>query len=192
MVGCMVFRPIVELSTEHVWEFLSLYHPPWGGSHDKLIQLYRNAGGGECPVITQKSDAPSCGTSSSRFGCWTCTVVKKDRSLEGFVEAGFKEFGPLLDFRDWLTTIRNNCDKRQARRRNGHISFTDTGTFIPGPFTLAARAEILEKLQSLEKQTQKVLITQEEHDIIHTIWAREVASQAGISHAGIREVKKGK
>lgn len=85
--GCMVYRPILELSTEAVWEFLATVPPPWGGSHQALIQLYRDAGGGECPVVTQKSDVPSCGTTSSRFGCWTCTVVEKDRSLEGFVEA---------------------------------------------------------------------------------------------------------
>ena len=82
--GCMVFRPIVELSTDEVWEFLAMTTPPWGGSYQKLIKLYRDATSGECPVVTQKSDVPSCGTSSSRFGCWTCTVVEKDRSLEGF------------------------------------------------------------------------------------------------------------
>lgn len=114
LVNCMVFRPIVELSTEDVWEFLGAVPPPWGGSHESLIGLYRNAQGGECPVVTQKSDAPSCGTSSSRFGCWTCTVVEKDRSLEGFVEAGFAEFGPLIDFRDWLASIRNDPSRRQA------------------------------------------------------------------------------
>lgn len=69
LVGCMVYRPIVDLSTDDVWEFLGATPPPWGGSHRALIQLYRDAGGGECPVVTQKSDVPSCGSSSSRFGC---------------------------------------------------------------------------------------------------------------------------
>jgi hypothetical protein len=30
------------------------------------------------------------------------------------VEAGFVEFGPLLDFRDWLASIRNDKDRRQV------------------------------------------------------------------------------
>ena len=64
---------------------------PWGGSHRRLIKLYRDAGGGECPVVMSREDAPSCGTTSSRFGCWTCTVVSKDKSLTGFVEAGFDQ-----------------------------------------------------------------------------------------------------
>ncbi len=192
LVGCMVFRPIVELSTDDVWEFLATHEPPWGGSHLKLIGLYRDASGGECPVVTQKSDAPSCGTTSSRFGCWTCTVVEKDRSLEGFVESGFKEFGPLLDFRDWLASIRNDKSRRQARRRDGRITITDGGTFVPGPFTLEARNEILEKLRKLENETGQALITEEEIGLIHEIWAQELALHANSQNMSVREIKKGK
>src|SRR5690606_28133200 len=119
--------------------FLSTERPPGGGDHKRLIKLYRDAGGGECPVVTAKSDAPSCGSTSSRFGCWTCTVVEKDRSLSGFVEAGFAEFGPLLDFRDWLVSIRNDPERRLARRRDGKVTIASNGTYVPGPFNLATR-----------------------------------------------------
>ena len=188
----MVFRPIVELSTDDVWEFLALHEPPWGGSHLKLIGLYRDASGGECPVVTQKSDAPSCGTTSSRFGCWTCTVVEKDRSLEGFVESGFKEFGPLLDFRDWLASIRNEKHRRQARRRDGRITITDSGTFVPGPFTLETRSEILQRLRALETETSQVFITEEELGLIHEIWAQELAALSSVKSMSVREIKKEK
>jgi DNA sulfur modification protein DndC len=192
LVGCMVFRPIVELTTDDVWEFLSSKEPPWGGSHAKLIKLYRDAGGGECPVVTQKSDAPSCGTSSSRFGCWTCTVVEKDRSLEGFVESGFTEFGPLLDFRDWLVSIRNDRERRQARRRDGRITITDAGTFVPGPFTLQARNEILERLRALELEIKQPLISDEEVDLIREIWVDEIALHSTAQPMSVREIKKEK
>jgi DNA sulfur modification protein DndC len=79
MTGCMVFRPIVDMTTDDVWLLLLQRTPPWGGSHRELVTLYRNAQGGECPLVIDKSQAPSCGTSSSRFGCWTCTVAEKDR-----------------------------------------------------------------------------------------------------------------
>jgi DNA sulfur modification protein DndC len=174
--NCLVYRPIVELSTEDVWEFLGLARPPWGGSHARLISLYRNAQGGECPVVTQKSDVPSCGTSSSRFGCWTCTVVEKDRSLEGFVEAGFTEFGPLIEFRDWLVAIRNKPELRSARRRSGAYTVTGTGTFVPGPFTLEARTMILERLRQLEQRVGRSLISDAEIERIRALWAEEVAS----------------
>ena len=192
LVGCMVFRPIVELSTDDVWEFLATNPPPWGGSHRKLIKLYREAGGGECPVITQKSDAPSCGTTSSRFGCWTCTVVEKDRSLEGFVASGFEEFGPLLDFRDWLASIRNDKDRRQARRRDGRITITDGGTFVPGPFTLQTRAEILERLRGLQAETGQTLISADEVELIHELWAAEIALHASAQPMRVREIRKDK
>ena len=179
--GCMVYRPILELSTDSVWEILGSTPPPWGGSHRALIQLYRDAGGGECPVVTQKSDAPSCGTTSSRFGCWTCTVVEKDRSLEGFVEAGFAEFGPLIGFRDWLASIRNDPHRRQARRRDGRFMITSDGVFVPGPFTLDARREILERLLALQQHVERTLITSEELARIKSIWAEDAL--AATAHA---------
>ncbi|GIX11300.1 MAG: hypothetical protein KatS3mg116_3010 [Elioraea sp.] len=178
LVGCMVYRPIVELSTDDVWEFLGSTPPPWGGSHTALIKLYRDAGGGECPVVTQKSDVPSCGTTSSRFGCWTCTVVEKDRSLEGFVEAGFDEFGPLIAFRDWLASIRNDPNRRMARRRNGRITVTADGVFVPGPYTLDTRAEILERLLALQRDVGRPLIAEDEIARIKAIWAEDAAQGA--------------
>jgi DNA sulfur modification protein DndC len=171
--GCLVFRPIVELDTDDVWEFLSENSPPWGGSHTRLIQLYRDAGGGECPVVTSKADAPSCGTSSSRFGCWTCTVVDKDRSLSGFVEAGFGQFEPLLKFRDWLVGIRNDPNRRLARRRDGRVTIAANGTFIPGPFNLATRKEILDRLLALEKETSTSLIQADEVVRIRNLWVQD-------------------
>lgn len=176
--NCWVFRPIVDLSTEDVWEFLGQESPPWGGTHARLIKLYRDAGGGECPVVTAKSDAPSCGTSSSRFGCWTCTVVEKDRSLAGFVEAGFEEFSPLLDFRDWLVEIRNQPERRLARRRGGKVTITQSGVHIPGPFTLSTRAEILSKLISLQQTIGHELISQAEVEKIRMLWAEDALNEA--------------
>lgn len=79
--GAFIYRPIVDLTTDDVWEILASNLPHWGGSHAGLVQLYRDAEGGECPVVLSKREAPGCGTNSSRFGCWTCTVVDKDKSL---------------------------------------------------------------------------------------------------------------
>jgi DNA sulfur modification protein DndC len=174
LAGCMVFRPILDLTTDEVWELLATLRPPWGGQHDELIALYRNAQGGECPVVTQRTDAPSCGSSSSRFGCWTCTVVVKDRSLEGFIEAGFSEFAPLIEFRDWLAQIRDESRRRMARRRNGGVTHLSTGSLVPGPFTFDTRREILDRLLTLEALLDRHLITKDEISRIHAIWAEDV------------------
>ena len=176
--GCLVFRPIVELDTDDVWEFLAKNKPPWGGSHQRLIQLYRDAGGGECPVVTSRDDAPSCGTSSSRFGCWTCTVVEKDKSLAGLVDSGFDKFTPLLEFRDWLVKIRNDPARRLARRRNGRITITTKGVFVPGPFNMATRHEIIDRLLVLQSKSKMDLIQVAEIERIRELWVEDVIVSA--------------
>ena len=55
MKGCMVFRPIMDMTTDDVWLLLLQRTPPWGGSHRELVTLYRNAQGGECPLVMDKS-----------------------------------------------------------------------------------------------------------------------------------------
>lgn len=176
--GCLVFRPIVEFSTDEVWQLLLQRRPPWGGSHRDLITLYRNGQGGECPLVLDKSDAPSCGTSSSRFGCWTCTVVEKDKSAQGFIDAGFDEIEPLMEFRDWLAAVRNDKTKRMAHRRNGLVTFMANDEPVPGPFTLAARAEILDRLLALQQDVTATLISDAEVEIIRRIWAEDATTIA--------------
>lgn len=171
--NAFVYRPIVELSTDDVWEFLATNNPPWGGTHSDLIKLYREAAGGECPIVLSQEEAPGCGTNSSRFGCWTCTVVHKDKSLQGFIDVGKTEFQPLLEFRDWLVEIRNKPEYRQVERRNGTVTIK-SGKHIPGPFTVSARQMILEKLLVVQAAYGKQLISQEEIDLIKRIWAEDL------------------
>lgn len=177
LINCMVFRPIVELSTDEVWEYLAFNQPPWGGSHHALFKLYMDAGAAECPTVMSLEDSPSCGTSSSRFGCWTCTVVDKDRSLSGFVEAGFAEFAPLVAFRDWLASIRSDPERRMARRRNGRLTYAN-GSLIPGPFTLEARQEILDRVLAMEREMDWPLIHDDEVARIREIWAEDAGQMA--------------
>lgn len=182
LAGCSIFRPILEFTTDDVWECLLQRRPPWGGNHRELVTLYRNAQGGECPLVTDKSEAPSCGSSSSRFGCWTCTVVVKDRSLEAFVDAGYDNLEPLLDFRDWLQSIRDDKDRRMPIRRSGQVSYMKDGSLIPGPFTLKARQEILSKLLDVQSEVGDELITEDEIDIIKQIWAEDIEKDLNSEH----------
>jgi DNA sulfur modification protein DndC len=175
LAGCLVYRPVVEFTTEEVWQTLLQRRPPWGSSHRDLVTLYRNGQGGECPLVLDKSDAPSCGTSSSRFGCWTCTVVVKDRSMEGFIEAGHAHLEPLMDLRDWLAEIRQDPHRRMAHRRTGRIMHLADGSLIPGPFTLAARREVLDRLLATQAQVSEVLITEAEIVEIERIWAEDAS-----------------
>lgn len=177
--GCFVFRPIVDLTTNDVWQLLFQRPPPWGGTHRELVTLYKNAQGGECPLIIDKSDAPSCGSSSSRFGCWTCTVVKKDKSMEGFVEAGHENLEPLLEFRDWLMVFREDRGNRMLERRNGRITLMDDGeSTVPGPFSFEARNEILSRLIKIQENIGLSLISDDEIHKIKEIWSDDVLARA--------------
>lgn len=172
--GAYVYSPIVNMTTEEVWRFLWLNDPLWGGTHEELIAIYKEAEAGECPLVVSKDEAPSCGSNSSRFGCWVCTVVTYDKSLQAIVNGGRKEYLPLLEFRDWLLEIRNNPEWRQARRRNGKVSFGSNGNHIPGPFTIKARKKILEELIRVQEKVGFEVISETEINIIHQFWAEDM------------------
>lgn len=175
--GAFVYRPIIHMTTDQVWEVIGTFPPPWGGSHAGLIQLYRDADGGECPIVLSTAEAPGCGTTSSRFGCWTCTVVEKDRSLQGFIDSGNHGYLPLIEFRDWLKQIRNDPTLRSVERRNGRIQFDASGRHIPGPFTVQARQTILDRLLKTQDEFGADLISREEIDFIKTLWADELSKK---------------
>jgi DNA sulfur modification protein DndC len=133
------------LETDALWLYLTLSQPPWGSDNEKLAQLYKQANG-ECPLVIDKS-TPTCG--GSRFGCWTCTVVKSDKSMQGFVERGDDWMKPLLEFRDWLKVMRNEARHRKKTRRDGKPGL--------GPYTLKARREIYQRLIQAEELVREIV-----------------------------------
>lgn len=158
-----VLAPISEWSDDDVWGYLWENNPPpWERSHDQMLALYRQSLGGECPVVMDLN-TPSCG--GSRFGCWTCTVVKLDRSMEGFIESGEEWMRPLAEFRNWLKEFRELPEMRMTRRRDGSEG--------PGPFTAEARKEILERLFEVEGGVGITLISDEEIGYIQGVWSTE-------------------
>ncbi len=162
-----VYAPIKDFTTDEVWQYLLQVPPPWGTSNRELVTLYKNASGGDCPLVVDTT-TPSCG--NSRFGCWVCTVVKKDSSMESLIDNGEEWMLPLLELRDLLSESRDRLDWREQFRR--------TGQEAPGPYRPEIRAMILEKLlkaqclvQMTEPDTQ--LINNQELIAIQMIWYRD-------------------
>jgi DNA sulfur modification protein DndC len=156
--------------------YLTLSETPWGGSNEKLAELYKQANG-ECPLIIDKS-SPSCG--GSRFGCWTCTVIKSDKSMQGFVEGGDEWMKPLLEFRNWLAVARNSSRYRSSKRRDGKKGL--------GPFTLRARRMIFERLIRVEETLRKTkegagirLIAAAEKRLIEELWWQDGYRGPGVA-----------
>ena len=128
--------------TDEVWTTLLAVRPPWGGTFRDVVTLYKNALGGECPFVVSNDDAPSCGTNSARFGCWTCTVVEKDSSIESLIAAGHEDLLPLADYRKRLKAVSENPEYRSKTRRNGQPGL--------GPLTYEARRMLLEELLAFQ------------------------------------------
>lgn len=167
--GVWIFSPIKELTNDEVWITLMNSRPPWGGTYAELVRLYKDGGGGECPFVMTTGDAPSCGSSSARFGCWTCTVVDKDKSLEAMIDAGHDHLEPLAAFRDRLKKVSQTPEYRSLVRRNGQPGL--------GPLTLEARRMLLEELLVIREQTSQPLISDHEVRLIREQWEKDQTQQ---------------
>lgn len=179
-----VYAPVVDFTTEDVWTFLLQTANPWGGDNNKLLALYRNAQQGECPLVIDNT-TQSCG--NSRFGCWTCTVVKSDKSMSAMIDSGEEWMEPLLQFRDFLaeTTEPANKDKyRDYKRRDGKIMIQNRGegageeSVVLGPYKFEFRKDLLRRLLEIQKLISKAqpgleLITREEIREIRKRWMAE-------------------
>lgn len=161
-----VFAPIAEWTTDEVWKYLMSVPNYWRGDNKQLVTLYRNAAPDvkECPLVIDTS-TPSCG--KSRFGCWVCTVVSKDSSMENLIEHGEDWMLPMLEFRDYLAEVRNDATKRFPHSRVNKKQL--------GPFTYETRAELLKLLFEVQKEVQEKdkdlqLINKEEIEAIQVQW----------------------
>ena len=142
----LTFSPIAEWSTDEVWAYLSTHKPLWDKDHSELFSLYAKASGEECQFITDLSQS-SCG--GSRFGCWVCTVVSEDKSMQGFIESGQENLKPLNEFRNYIKDLREDCNARADYKRDGRAVYKVGGL---GPFLSHIRVEILKRLLQTEQE----------------------------------------
>jgi len=158
-----MYAPINDLTTDEVWKYLMQVPNIWGGDNKVLVAMYRNASPNatECPLVIDTSTS-SCG--NSRFGCWVCTVVSRDKSMENLIENGEDWMIPLLEFRDYVGPLRDRPGARMDMKRNG------LPTEGQGPFTFDTRAEILKKVLEIELQTGLEVISRPELSAIQLQW----------------------
>jgi len=146
--NAFVYTPIEDFSLDDVWTYLLQVPSPWGNNNRDLVTLYRNAQAGECPLVVDKT-TPSCG--NSRFGCWVCTVVTKDSSMEAMIENGEEWLEPLLKYRNLLASTQDPVVKgqwREFKRRNGQVKTTSEGRVIPGPYRFEKRRMLLRQMNN--------------------------------------------
>ena len=150
----LVFTPLEDWTDDDVWVFLMQYKNPWGYSNTELLTLYRGAtADNECPLMTEKN-LPSCG--KSRFGCWVCTMVEKDKSMEAMIANDSEKawMSPLLDFRNEFGDETNDREKRSFRRMNGAL-MGSYGQLFHGPYKKEVREQWRRRLLQIQAGIQK-------------------------------------
>lgn len=182
-----VYSPIESWSNDDVWMFLMQVQNPWGHSNEDLMSMYRGAtADGECPLVVDGS-TPSCG--DSRFGCWVCTMVDKDRSMMAMIQNDQEKewMLPLLKLRDELIPRDEEgfaADRhlRDFRRMGGAVTLMANGEPIPGPYTQAVRETWLRKLLAAQRSIADAappdmqdleLISIDEMRAIRRLWINE-------------------
>jgi DNA sulfur modification protein DndC len=174
-----VYMPIETWSSDDVWEFIIQQPNPWGISNQELFDIYRGATpDAECPIVVDKS-TPSCG--DSRFGCYVCTMVSQDKSMQAMIHNDEAKawMQPIMDFRDRFLAVKDH-DVREFRRMGGNITWKN-GRLVPGPYTQQRRALLLEELLKTQEAVrgkargfeQLELIGSDELDEIRRIWVQE-------------------
>ena len=179
-----VYTPLEEWTNDDVWMFLMQSANPWGYNNKDLLTMYQGAtAGGECPLVVDTS-TPSCG--DSRFGCWVCTLVEKDKSMHAMIQNDEEKewMLPLLELRNELDPPKTpDADRplRDFRRMNGAVQlFNDRP--IPGPYKQEVRENWLRKVLVAQKHIRDNgppevrdidLITQDELEEIRRIWVVE-------------------
>lgn len=181
MVNELVFSPLEDWNDNDVWVFLMQYQNPWGYSNKELLTLYKGAtADNECPMMVEKG-LPSCG--KSRFGCWVCTMVEKDKSMEAMISNDDEKawMSVLLEFRNKFGDEEHDRNRRSFRKMAGFLQ----GSYKQlhhGPYKKEIREEWLKDLLEIQKDINEngpeefqnlELITIPELRIIRRIWVKE-------------------
>jgi DNA sulfur modification protein DndC len=195
LLNAYVYAPIEDFTTNDVWQYILSADSPWGADNSELVGMYKSAAGGECPLVVDKS-TPSCG--NSRFGCWVCPVVDQDHSMESMVDNGEDWMEPLLEIQRELASHKDPEIKkkiREIKRRDGRVWRAkskgdrkrgsrnwskEEGEYIPGPYKIAYRKELLRKILLAQKSIRTngpdpraCLIREDELKAIRDIWRTE-------------------
>lgn len=176
-----VYPPIESWSSDDVWDYLITQRNPWGIDNQDLFSIYRGATpDAECPIVVDTT-TPSCG--DSRFGCYVCTMVTQDKSMQAMIQNDEQKrwMQPILDFRNRNLAVEDR-EVRDFRRLNGRLTVF-RGELVHGPYTQDYRAkllrELLETQQAVRKSERKheidriELISIQELDEIRRIWVQE-------------------
>lgn len=188
-----VYTPIASWTNDDVWVYLNSVPNPWNFPNHDLMGMYQGATeGGECPLVVDKS-TQSCG--DSRFGCYVCTMVSEDKSMNAMIANDEEKewMMPLVMLRNEievndpnhskkLDKLRRDKANRDFRRMNGNLTVhvTKNGAdLVPGPYLQSFREHMLRKVLEAQVAVQQMgpsevkdleLLPIDELEAIRQIW----------------------
>lgn len=142
--GMKTLAPIINARTCDVWDILNIWADAKGYFTKGLQQIYLDE-------------------EETRFGCWSCPVINKDKTMEKLVNTPKGAvYGPLLAYRKLLKEFAS-FEKHPAFRviRNNSK---------PGRLTLLCRKLLLEILLETQEKVGFQLITPEEIEKLKLFW----------------------
>lgn len=144
------FAPIVHWTTCKVWDFLHFVAPMVGWPTQEIYALY--------------------GDSNLRFGCWTCTLVRRDKTVETLIERNPQSGLSLLHrFREEMW--QESRDLKNREMRNGQ----------PAALKVEFRSELLQRLLDVQSLVGLQLISEDEVATIRKMWVEPEARKEPMS-----------
>ncbi len=131
--------PLLHWKVENVWQFLAQAHIEDGLAVSALFDIYAGQ--------------------DLRYGCWTCSLVRRDRSGEALLEQGHIVMADLLAYRTWLLS-QAALPENRFLRPNG----------VKGRLSLAFRRKALAKLRVLESRIGMNWLSINEYNKILELW----------------------
>ncbi|UVW30704.1 DNA phosphorothioation system sulfurtransferase DndC [Massilia sp. H6] len=191
-----VFTPIEDWTNDDVWIYLMQEKNPWGFDNNELLGMYQGAtADGECPLVVD-STTPSCG--DSRFGCYVCTMVSQDKSMDAMIQNDSEKewMAPLLKLRNQKLLTTDDRHLREFRRMDGRLTLMEVSKegpdvsrgsdgklyqLVHGPYKQTYREELLRELLKAQKEVHERapenvkfdLFTIEDLEEIRRIWLFE-------------------
>ena len=188
-----VYTPIAHWTNDDVWVYLNSMSNPWNFPNHDLMGMYQGATeGGECPLVVDKS-TQSCG--DSRFGCYVCTMVSEDKSMNAMIANDEEKewMMPLVMLRNEIEVNDPNHGKkleklwrdrnnRDFRRMNGNLTVhvTKNGAdLVHGPYLQSFREHMLRKVLEAQIAVQQMgpdevsdleLLPIDELEAIRQVW----------------------
>jgi len=150
-----IYTPVSSWTSDDIWEFLIDYPNPWGYDNKELFHIYRGATpDAECPLVVDKS-TPSCG--DSRFGCFVCTMVSEDKSMQAMIQNDEEKrwMKPLLDFRNNYLKTDGDRVYREFTRMTGQLTLHDAEVGNENPIG-PSREIVMDKLSKDGKPEKKL------------------------------------